>query len=144
MVISMMMVIAYYKIRKNKFSIKEIIGIKEEYNLKKDISVQESRALMEYLVNEALMEWQVYNVDPSTDNYMSEDNISASIQYIIKKIMLEMTPTCRARLAVGYPMQDEIHMIESIKNKAKLVVLNYTIKQNNNDLNTDIPNINAF
>lgn len=143
MVISTMISIIYHKI-KEKISIKDIIGIKEEYALKKDISVQESRALMEYLVNEALMEWQVYNVDPSTDNYMSEENISASIQYIIKKIMLEMTPTCRVRLSVGYPMQDEMHMIESIKNKAKLVVLNYTIKQNNNDLNTDIPNINAF
>ena len=138
------MVMTYNKIGKSNFSIQEIIHIKEDYNIRKDISVQDSRDLMEYLVNQALLEWQVYHIDPATDNYMSEEKINESMEYIIRKVMLEMTPTCRARLSVGYPMETEDQMIESIKNKAKIVVLNYTIRQNNNDVETNIPNINVF
>lgn len=138
------MVMTYNKINKSDFSIQEIIHIKEDYNIRKDISVQDSRDLMEYLVNQALLEWQVYHIDPATDNYMSEEKINESMEYIIRKVMLEMTPTCRARLSVGYPMETEDQMIESIKNKAKIVVLNYTIRQNNNDIGNEIPNINVF
>ena len=138
------MIMIFNKINKSNIGIREIIQLKEDYNIKKAISVQESRDLMEYLVNQALLEWQVYHIDPATDNYMSEEKINESMEYIIRKVILEMTPISRARLSVGYPMNTEDDMINSIKNKAKIVVLNYTIKQNNNDIENNIPNINVF
>ena len=101
---------------------------------------------MEYLVNQALVEWQIYNVNPSTQNYMAEKEMNDAIYYIIKKIILELTDASLEKLSVGYPMDTEEHRIESIKNKAKLVVLNYTIKQNEpkeNDIE-NLPNINTF
>ena len=41
-----------------------------------------------------------------------------------------MTPAQKMILSVGYPMETEAEQIESIKNKAKFVVLNYSIDQN--------------
>lgn len=101
---------------------------------------------MEYLVNQALIEWQVYNLDPGSDNYMNETQMQNAIQYIIKNIIINMTPVIRLKLSVGYPMEDETKMIESIRDRAKLVVLNYTVNQNKvieNEAKT-IPNVNAF
>ena len=104
-------------------------------NLIKDIvshkySVKESRDLLEYLVNQKMMEWQVYNVDPSSENYMTEAKMKDAIEYIIKKMIIEMTPVTRDILSVGFPMKTEEQLIESIKNCAKLVVLKYSIDQN--------------
>jgi len=104
-------------------------------NLIKDIvshkySVKESRDLLEYLVNQKMMEWQVYNVDPSSENYMTEAKMKDAIEYIIKKMIIEMTPVSREILSVGFPMKTEEQLIESIKNCAKLVVLKYSIDQN--------------
>ena len=92
-----------------------------------------------------MVEWQIYNMDPSSDNYITEAKMQDAIEYIIKKIILEMTPTARDILSVGFPMETESNMIESIKNCAKLIVLNYSIKQNTIDQTPHIlPNINAF
>ena len=101
---------------------------------------------MDYLVNQALMEWQIYNINPSTENYMADKEIEAAIQYIIKKVMVEMTDISRLRLSIGYPMETEDEQIESIKNRAKLAVLNYAVNQNSDNEEDRIPiqNINAF
>ena len=100
---------------------------------------------MEWLVNEKLIEWQVYNVDPSSENYITEEGMKDCIEYIIKKIMIEMTPVQLDVLSVGYPMDDDDKMIESIKNRAKIAVLNYSVKQNMpKESNEVISNINAF
>ena len=48
-------------------------------------------------------------------------------------------------LSVGYPMETEDERIESIKNCAKLAVLNYSIKQNQTLEHDEVlKNINAF
>jgi radical SAM superfamily enzyme YgiQ (UPF0313 family) len=100
---------------------------------------------MEYLVNQALMEWQIYNLNPSTENFMASKEMEDAISYIIKKIMLELTETSRAMLSVGYPMETEEQQIESIKNRAKIAVLHYAINQNSeNEEDRAIPNINTF
>lgn len=100
---------------------------------------------MEWLVNEKLNEWQIYNIDPSSENYINEEAMKDCIQYIIKRIVLEMTPIQKDVLSVGYPMDTEEQMIESIKNRAKIVVLNYSVKQNTpKEANEVIGNINAF
>lgn len=101
---------------------------------------------MDYLVNQALMEWQIYNLNPSTENFMASKEIEESINYIIRKIMLELTEVSKAKLSVGFPMETEAQQIESIKNRAKLVVLNYTIGQNseNEEDRLPVPNINTF
>lgn len=101
---------------------------------------------MEYLVNQALVEWQIYNVDPSDDNYMNEEDMSRAIEYIMKKIMLEMTDSIKLKISVGYPFETEEEMLETIKNRAKLDVLNYSIRQNSDIDNTNIglKNINTF
>lgn len=115
------------------------------YNTKHQYSVRDSRDLLEYLVNQKLTEWQVYNIDPASDNYISESNMNECIVYIIKKIILEMTPVMKDKLSVGYPMETEEQQIESIKNVAKLAVLNYSIQQNQpKEHNEVIKNINAF
>ena len=117
----------------------------EKNSLKHNYSVKESREVLEYLVNQKLAEWQVYNVDPASDNYMSEGNMKSCIEYIIKRIMLEMTPVMKDVLSVGYPMETEDNQIESIKNCAKIVVLNYSIKQNQPQEHEQvIQNINTF
>lgn len=108
-------------------------------------SVQDSRELMEYLVNQALMEWQIYNLNPSTENFMASKEMEDAISYIIKKIMLELTETSKALLSVGYPMETEDQQIESVKNRAKIAVLHYAINQNSeNEEDRTIPNINTF
>lgn len=101
---------------------------------------------MEYLVQQALLEWQVYNIDPETENYMNEQNIEYAIQYIMKKIIMEMTDSTKLRLSVGYPFDTEEEMLESIKNRAKLEVLNYSIRQNGDadSANLELRNINTF
>ncbi len=101
---------------------------------------------MEYLVQQALLEWQVYNIDPETENYMNEQNIEYAIQYIMKKIMLEMTDSIKLKLSIGYPFNTEEEMLESIKNRAKLEVLNYSIQQNGDadNANLGLRNINTF
>ena len=115
------------------------------YTLKHNYSVKDSRELLEWLVNQKLAEWQVYNVDPNSDNYINENNMKSCIEYIIKKIILEMTPVTKDVLSVGFPMETETDMIESIKNCAKLTVLYYSIQQNTiKERDETIPNINAF
>lgn len=101
---------------------------------------------MEYLVQQALLEWQVYNIDPETENYMNEQNIEYAIQYIMKKIIMEMTDSIKLRLSIGYPFETDEEMLESIKNRAKLEVLNYSIRQNGDadSANLGLRNINTF
>ena len=101
---------------------------------------------MDYLVKQSLMEWQIYNIDPSDDNYMNEEDMSRAIEYIMKKIMLEMTDSIKLKISVGYPFETEEEMLETIKNRAKLDVLNYSIRQNSDMDNTNIglKNINTF
>lgn len=118
---------------------------RESYVLKHNYSVKESRELLDYLVNQKLAEWQIYNVDPSSDNYMSEGKMNECIVYIIKRIMLELTPVMKDNLSVGYPMETEDQQIESIKNVAKLAVLNYSVHQNQpQEHDKAVTNINAF
>lgn len=117
----------------------------DRFTLKSNYSVKDSRELLEYLVEQKLMEWRIYNVDPSSDNYVTEENMKDSIEYIIKKIIVEMTPTTKNVLSVGFPMDTEEDMIESIKNCAKIAVLNYSINQNKDqDHEERIQNINFF
>ena len=128
-------------------TIDKIIEIKMDTDksiLKHNYSVKSSRELLEYLVEQKLMDWRIYNVNPSSDNYITEEDMKACIEYIIKKIMLEMTPTTKDVLSVGYPMETETDMIESIKNRAKIAVLNYSIQQNNAQEHEEIiKNINV-
>lgn len=99
---------------------------------------------MEELVSQALTEWQVYNIDLETENFMSDTKIENCIQYIIKKVISELTETSRLELSVGYPMETEEEMIESIKNRAKLQVLQYSIEQNQPQDIVNLPNINMI
>lgn len=56
-----------------------------------------------------------------------------------------MTPAQKMILSVGYPMETESEQIESIKNKAKFVVLNYSIDQNTpKEQGESLKNINTF
>ena len=76
---------------------------------------------------------------------MSQNNMNDCIAYIIKGIIQEMTPTQKLVLSVGYPMETEQEQIESIKNKAKFVVLNYSIEQNTpKEQGEALKNINTF
>lgn len=99
---------------------------------------------MEELVSQALNEWQIYNIDLETENFMSDNKIENCIQYIIKKVISELTETSRLELSVGYPMETEEEMIESIKNRAKLQVLQYSIEQNQPQDVVNLPNINMI
>ena len=102
-----------------------------------------SRELLDWLVDEKLMEWQIYNPDPHSENYMTEEMMKECIHYIIEKIIKEMTEVQKDKLSVGYPMETEEDMIESIKNRAKIAVLHYSVKQNM-PKQDPIININAF
>ena len=72
------------------------------YTLKHNYSVKDSRELLEYLVNQKIAEWQIYNVDPSSDNYMSEENMKSCIEYIIKNPGLKQTDV-KTQLNVSQP-----------------------------------------
>lgn len=99
---------------------------------------------MEYLITQALNEWQIYNINLETENFLSDADIDNCIQYIIKKIIIELTESSRLVLSVGYPMETEEQMIESIKNRAKLQVLQYSIQQNQPHDIINLPNINMI
>lgn len=76
---------------------------------------------------------------------MNQDNISDCITYIITNTIKEMTDTQKLILSIGYPMSNDDEMIESIKNKAKFVVLNYVINQNTpKEQGEALKNINTF
>ena len=47
------------------------------------------------LITEYLAEWQVYNINTSTENYMGPNEQKEAIEYIIKKMMINMTDTTR-------------------------------------------------
>lgn len=103
----------------------------DEYNaLLATVNVEKSRELMDSLVKVKLIEWQVYNSNPKTENYMSQNEIDDAIKYIIKKLCMEMTPALKLQLGFGYPMDTLDSMVESIKNRAMLIVLEYSIQQN--------------
>jgi hypothetical protein len=103
----------------------------DEYNaLLATVNVEKSRELMDSLVKVKLIEWQVYNSNPKTENYMSQNEIDDAIKYIIKRLCMEMTPALKLQLGFGYPMDTLESMVESIKNRAMLIVLEYSIQQN--------------
>ena len=103
----------------------------DEYNaLLATANVEKSRELMDSLVKVKLIEWQVYNSNPKTENYMSQNEIDDAIKYIIKRLCVEMTPALKLQLGFGYPMDSLDSMVESIKNRAMLIVLEYSIQQN--------------
>lgn len=103
----------------------------DEYNaLLATANVEKSRELMDSLVKVKLIEWQVYNSNPKTENYMSQNEIDDAIKYIIKRLCMEMTPALKLQLGFGYPMDSLDSMVESIKNRAMLIVLEYSIQQN--------------
>ena len=103
----------------------------DEYNaLLATANVEKSRELMDSLVKVKLIEWQVYNSNPKTENYMSQNEIDDAIKYIIKRLCMEMTPALKLQLGFGYPMDTLESMVESIKNRAMLIVLEYSIQQN--------------
>lgn len=103
----------------------------DEYNaLLATVNVEKSRELMDSLVKVKLIEWQVYNSNPKTENYMSQNEIDDAIKYIIKRLCMEMTPALKLQLGFGYPMDSLESMVESIKNRAMLIVLEYSIQQN--------------
>lgn len=103
----------------------------DEYNvLLTTANVEKSRELMDSLVKVKLIEWQVYNSNPKTENYMSQNEIDDAIKYIIKRLCMEMTPALKLQLGFGYPMDSLDSMVESIKNRAMLIVLEYSIQQN--------------
>ena len=101
-----------------------------KYTLRHKYSVKDSRELLEYLVDQKLNEWQIYNVDPDSENYMNEVNMQDCIEYIIKRVILELTPVMVDQLSVGYPMDTDEQIIESVKNVAKMAVLTFSVKQN--------------
>ena len=132
----------FYNVLRDKYDHRKEIEDKEQLF---NVSVQESRELLEYLVKNAMYEWIVYNINPSTENYMAKNEQEDCIKYIIQKIMENLTPTIAAQLAIGYPFDTEEEKIKTIMNRAKLVVLDYSIKQNTQTNNSNnIPNINLL
>ena len=132
----------FYNVLKDKYDHRKGIEDKEQLF---NVSVQESRELLEYIVKSAMYEWIVYNINPSTENYMAKNEQEDCIKYIIQKIMENLTPAIEAQLAVGYPFDTEEEKIKTIMNRAKLVVLDYSIKQNTQTNNSNnIPNINLL
>ena len=132
----------FYNVLRDKYDHRKEIEDKEQLF---SVSVQESRELLEYLVKNAMYEWVVYNINPSTENYMAKNEQEDCIKYIIQKIMENLTPVIEAQLAVGYPFDTEEEKIKTIMNRAKLVVLDYSIKQNTQTNNSNnIPNINLL
>lgn len=133
------------RLLKTLLRISEIRQESDKFSLQTKYTVKESRDLLEYLINQKLAEWQIYNLNPETENYMSQNSMDNCIVYIIKGIINEMTPTQKMILSVGYPMETEAEQIESIKNKAKFVVLNYSIDQNTpKEQGESLKNINTF
>ena len=108
-------------------------------------SVQDSYKLMEYLVSTYFAEWRIYNIDPSSENYMTEANQKDAITYCIKRIMENMTDTVQAQLSIAFDMNDRDKMIKSILDVAKLHIIEYSVRQNNYTIdNKHIPNIDTF
>ena len=73
----------FYNVLRDKYNHRKEIEDKEQLF---NVSVQESRELLEYLVKSAMYEWIVYNINPSTENYMAKNEQEDCIKYIIQKI----------------------------------------------------------
>lgn len=111
----------------------------------RNVSVQDSYKLMEYLVSTYFAEWRIYNIDPGSENYMTEANQKDAITYCIKRIMENMTDTVQAQLSIAFDMTDRDKMIKSILDVAKLHIIEYSVRQNNYTIdNKHIPNIDTF
>ena len=107
----------------------------ENDNILKSVDILKARELMDTNVKNKLIEWRVYNINVETENYMSQKEIDNAVVYIIKNICYEMTPALKLQLGFGYPMDDMDSMVESIKKRAMLIVLEYSVKQN--EVSTD-------
>ena len=111
----------------------------------RNVSVQDSYKLMEYLVSTYFAEWRIYNIDPGSENYMTEADQKDAITYCIKRIMENMTDTVQAQLSIAFDMTDRDKMIKSILDVAKLHIIEYSVRQNNYTIdNKHIPNIDTF
>lgn len=106
-------------------------------------SVQDSKTLMNDLVQEYLDKWIVYHPDPSKDNYVTGKQQEEMITYIMKNMVLDMTDTIKDQLSIAYKVSTDEELLNSIKEVAKIAVLGYTLKQNS-ITNSNIPNINLF
>ena len=106
-------------------------------------SVQDSKKLMNDLVQEYLDRWIVYHPDPSKDNYVTGKQQEEMIIYIMKSITTNMTDTIRDQLSIAFKVDTDDELLVSIKEVAKLAVLAYTVKQNPVST-SNVPNINLF
>ena len=128
-------------------SVKDYLNYKstlEDNNLKSYLSVNMSRELMRNLVNTYLEDWKLYNPSPDTENYMSGKRQEDATNYIVKKIMTNMTDTIRFQLSIAYNVDTDEDLIRSILEVAKKTVIAYSVNQNVNINMGKIPNINAF
>lgn len=106
--------------------------------------MQDSKNLMSSLISEKLAEWQIYNVNPESENYMNSAAQREAMEYITKHIISEMTPVKQYQLSIAYNMDTQEDQIKSILNEAKLAVLNHAITQNSRSGEEAMQNFNLF
>ena len=99
---------------------------------------------MNELVNEKLAEWQIYNTNPDSENYMNSNSQKEAVEYIIRGILENMTPVKLYQLSIAYNMDNQENQIKSILGEARLAVLRYSINQNSRSGEEAMQNFNLF
>ncbi len=114
----------------------------DEYAVHLDKDVEKSRALLENLVQNALIEWSIYNIRTEKESYMTDEKRDKCVEWVIKRVIENSSPAVIAHVGIGYPASTKEEYINSVKNVAIMHVMNFCIRQNTKDMTDNIPNIN--
>ena len=109
-------------------------------HLNTDIS--EKRLILDNLVQDALNDYVIFNLGTVDEPYITEDVQQDMLKYIVKNVLLHMTPAIMDNIAIGYPADDIDKLANSIQERAHYFVLQFSIEQNSKDYDEkDVPNI---
>lgn len=114
----------------------------DEYAVQLDKDVEKSRALLEKLVENALIEWSIYHIRSENESYMTDEKRNKCMEWVIKRVIENSSPAVIAHVGIGYPAATTEEYINSVKNIAMMHVMNFCIRQNTKDMSDNIPNVN--
>ena len=120
---------------------KERIAL-DRYAIHMEQDVIKSRNLMEKLIQDALIEWSLFNIRTENEMYMTDEKRNQCTEWVIRRVIENSSEAVIDQLGIGYPANNNEELINSIKNVAMISVMNFTIEQNVKMMDDDIPNVN--
>lgn len=115
----------------------------DEYALNLEQDPVKSRELLANMVEDAIVMWSVYNVRTEDESYITSAKMEECLIWVIEHIIRQCTPTIIDKLSIAYIIDedDDMSLINVIKDVAKLHVMQYVLQQNAKDMTDDVPNV---